>query len=98
VFFCTTKVLNSFFSLLGNDAVENPEEEIKPDPKNSPRFFNSLLEAHPEVKVETENESDNDVDQENIVSPRRNIFASKSPSKRPRFNLNAPKPKQLKSR
>ncbi|XP_060571925.1 exonuclease 1-like [Ruditapes philippinarum] len=81
-----------------NDDEEKPEEEFKPDPKNSPRFFNSLSEAHPEVKVESENETDNDVDQENIVSPRRNIFASKSPSKRPRFNLNAPKPKQLKSR
>ncbi|XP_045161100.2 exonuclease 1-like [Mercenaria mercenaria] len=74
------------------------EEETKSGLKNSPQFFNSLSEAHPEVKVETENDMDNDVEKENMVSPRRNIFASKSPSKRFRFNLNAPKQKELKSR
>lgn len=64
-----------------------------------PQFFNSLSSAHPEIKEELGQEMDNESGKENdLLSPGRNIFANKSPSKKPKFNLNAPKQRELKSR
>lgn len=75
------------------------EEEAEDGLKKSAQFFSSLSEAHPAVKVESDLDMENDTEKENhLTSPRRNIFASKSPLKKPRFDLNAPKQKALKSR
>ena len=75
-------------------------DEVAEDEKqsgNEPEFFSSLSEAHPEAAhdpIELKEE-----DKENgLVSPQRNVFASRSPSKKPRFNLNATKPPEVKSR
>lgn len=69
------------------------EEELSPKKyqkftksPRKPEFFSSLVEADAEEKNDKEND---------IVSPRRNRFALASPSKKTKFNLNAPKAKEV---
>ncbi|XP_063426203.1 exonuclease 1-like [Mytilus trossulus] len=79
------------------------EEELSPKKyqkftksPRKPEFFSSLVEADVDSSVcdtsvtEEKNDKEND-----IVSPRRNRFALASPSKKTKFNLNAPKAKEV---
>ncbi|XP_052275253.1 exonuclease 1-like isoform X2 [Dreissena polymorpha] len=85
--------------------VEEKEEELitaTVKVKPNPEFFNSLSEAHPELLTTSPRKRCTSLPEENkengIKSPTRNIFALKSPDKKYRFNLNASKPKEVKSR
>lgn len=74
------------------------EEEVSskpPGPLRSPEFFDSLRQAHPSQHTSPVEEESKE---NNHRLHSRNIFANKSPSKRPKFDLNATKPKGVKSR
>ncbi|KAL4237979.1 Rad2 nuclease [Mactra antiquata] len=79
--------------------VEEEDDKLpQSGPIKSPEFFNSLSHAHPAV-IDDIGGNDEESDKENgITSPRRNIFACKSPSKKGRFNLNAAKQGGTRSR
>jgi len=78
---------------------EESEETAKPqtsEPRKSrPEFLSSLRGAHPSV---TCSPSKDDNKENTLLSPTKNVFALRSPSKRPRFDLNATRPKEVKSR
>lgn len=72
------------------------EKDIKSQsPLRSPEFFNSLSEAHPKLNTSLD---ELETKENNHRLHTRNMFAQKSPSRKPRFNLNAMKPKEVKSR
>ena len=78
-------------SLKRRQDISSSDEELSPPKKyqkfikspRKPEFFDSLVEAD-------NNESPKD-DKENDIKSPRNRFAVLSPSKKPKFNLNAPK-------
>jgi len=78
-------------SLKRRQDISSSDEELSPPKKyqkfikspRKPEFFDSLVEA-------VNNESPKD-DKENDIKSPRNRFAVLSPSKKPKFNLNAPK-------
>ena len=74
--------------------VESEEDEEPKVVLNSPEFFNSLSQAHPTLNTSL----DDTESKENNIHSTKNMFAQKSPSKKQRFNLNAAKPKEVKSR
>ena len=89
--------VRSYISKLTDDESDEEDDEEQPAPSGptkSPRFFNSLSSAHPNVEGEMVEEIP---DKENNSKSPRNKFACKSPSKRPRFNLNSARP-DVKSR
>lgn len=77
------------------------EEELSPKKyqkftksPRKPEFFSSLVEADVDSSICENAEEKNDKEND-IVSPRRNRFALASPSKKTKFNLNAPKAKEV---
>ncbi|KAL3872707.1 hypothetical protein ACJMK2_035913 [Sinanodonta woodiana] len=89
---------NNSLHLSSEEEYEEAEKDEEERPSKSPvKLHKRLFESLPDVKVEgpcVEEETSECVkeDKENgLKSPNRNRFAVKSPTKKPRFNLNAPK-------
>ena len=94
-----TYTLQFFFFFFNSENAEitTQEETEQVLEEDKPEFFSSLSEAHPQTSDTVDDQKE--YDKENCLkSPNKNVFACKSPSRRPKFDLNAAKQQEVKSR